>query len=423
MVGCHSSRSNDPSVHARIDSTGYVRLLVESSEEDDKISHAAIFEVKFVKKGEGAVTASRERKADALFNDLYHFVPTAKCIIQDTTGRQLATRSGLQRLRCSVCHLHHEQAMKSPLRVRQFFSKCATPRSMSLLEMPMRQHTNTSKKHQYQDLYNSSVAVMLRQMQREFNTGRPFESRRHIDYFTKNHFSQLSSASDLDLLLHGSSVTVKTTWTQNHERILEQLACANTRQTRTDEVRTALAPKVSLGDGDGQKGLSRPRERRQSHDAPQDYDVRQSERVLEFQNRYLWLRPTDRSWHFPSLVSIREMPFRNCRARSPAKLKVRERTRSTNPRNRRFRKKVMKKETPPDGSIHPGPGLLHPHLLPGKNGAQTRHVSVLIGSQLIGTAQTKCVRLRHGSHNSHGNEIRFIEPHKGIHDDENNVCV
>ena len=83
----------------------------------------------------------------------------------------------------------------------------------------------------------------------------------------------------------------------------------------------------------------------------------------------------------------------------------------------------MRNGTPPDGSIHPGPGLLHPHHLPGKNGAQTRHVSVPIGSQLIGTAQTKCVRLRYGSHTSHGNEIIIIDPHKGIHDDENNVCV
>ena len=41
LVGCQSSRSNDLSVHARIDSTGYVRLLWESSEEDDK--NAAIF--------------------------------------------------------------------------------------------------------------------------------------------------------------------------------------------------------------------------------------------------------------------------------------------------------------------------------------------------------------------------------------------
>ena len=37
LVGCHSSRSNDMSVHARIESTGYVGLLWESSKDDDKV--------------------------------------------------------------------------------------------------------------------------------------------------------------------------------------------------------------------------------------------------------------------------------------------------------------------------------------------------------------------------------------------------
>ena len=70
LVRCHSSRSNDLSVHARSDATGYVRLLWESSEEDDKNTHAAIFEVKFGKKAEEAITDSRERTADTLSNDL-----------------------------------------------------------------------------------------------------------------------------------------------------------------------------------------------------------------------------------------------------------------------------------------------------------------------------------------------------------------
>ena len=39
-----------------------------------------------------------------------------------------------------------------------------------------------SKKQEYQDLYNSSVAIMLREMQREVNEGRPFESRLHNDH-------------------------------------------------------------------------------------------------------------------------------------------------------------------------------------------------------------------------------------------------
>ena len=42
----------------------------ESSEEDDKNKHAAIFEVKSGKKSEGAITDSRERTADTLYNDL-----------------------------------------------------------------------------------------------------------------------------------------------------------------------------------------------------------------------------------------------------------------------------------------------------------------------------------------------------------------
>ena len=66
LVGCLSSKSDDLSVYARIDSTGYVRLLWEPSEEDDRNTHAAIFDVKFGKRGEEAITVSRERTADTL---------------------------------------------------------------------------------------------------------------------------------------------------------------------------------------------------------------------------------------------------------------------------------------------------------------------------------------------------------------------
>ena len=41
-----------------------------------------------------------------------------------------------------------------------------------------------SQKQKYQDLHDSSVDVMLRVMQREANTGHPFERRLHIDYST-----------------------------------------------------------------------------------------------------------------------------------------------------------------------------------------------------------------------------------------------
>ena len=43
LVGCHSTKGNFMSVHARIDSTGHVRLPLESNDEEDKGSRAAIF--------------------------------------------------------------------------------------------------------------------------------------------------------------------------------------------------------------------------------------------------------------------------------------------------------------------------------------------------------------------------------------------
>ena len=108
-VGCHSCRSNDLSIHARIDSSGYMWLLWES--DDDRNGHAAIFEVKFDKKTKRAATELRERSAEQLYDDLEFdalvvegsdlgptedpFEPTASCI-HDTKKRQLVTGSGFR---------------------------------------------------------------------------------------------------------------------------------------------------------------------------------------------------------------------------------------------------------------------------------------------------------------------------------------
>ena len=56
--------------------------------------------------------------------------------------------------------------------------------------------------------------------------------------------------------------------------------------------------------------------------APQDYDVRQPGRVLELQNSDLWLRPTDLSWQFHILMTIREEPFKNYCSRTAEKWKA-----------------------------------------------------------------------------------------------------
>ena len=187
LVGYHPSRSNGLSVHAKIDSSGYVRLLWES--DDDRKGHVAIFEVKFGKKTKRATTETRERTAEQLY-DHFEFValavegsdlgttedpfePTARCIT-DTKKRQLVTRSGLARLRCCVSHLHHKCAMKPPDPVRECF-KTVLQQVCHLEVDIIAGDANAGaykyyKNQEYQYLYNSSVAVLLREMQREVNT-------------------------------------------------------------------------------------------------------------------------------------------------------------------------------------------------------------------------------------------------------------
>ena len=78
------------------------------------------------------------------------------------------------------------------------------------------------RKQECQDLYNFSVAIMLREMQREVNTGQPVENRLHIDYASKNRPPQLHAADDLDCVLYGHSLMEEAGRAQNHEKTLEQ---------------------------------------------------------------------------------------------------------------------------------------------------------------------------------------------------------
>ena len=124
------------------------------------------------------------------------FCAHARCI-QDTKKRQLVTRSYLQRLRCCVCHLHHEQAMRAPHRVRQFFARVLKKVQHCGVDVVAGDATAAAyrycKRQEYQDLYNFSVAVMSREMPREVNMNRPFQSRHHGDHSTNNHHSHLRS--------------------------------------------------------------------------------------------------------------------------------------------------------------------------------------------------------------------------------------
>ena len=123
---------------------------------------------------------------------------------------------------------------------------------------------------------------------------------------------------------------VKASQTPKHEKTLEQPQtesfcdfsrtisrfCASEQTTqREKEVKIFRASEKSYRD---QEDATDPLV------APQDCEVRQSGRVLELQHSDLWLRPTDLSWHFPVLMTIREEPSKNYRSRTNEKWKAKE---------------------------------------------------------------------------------------------------
>ena len=92
--------------------------------------------------------------------------------------------------------------MKAPATVRRFFGTVLQQEHRFKVDV-MAGEANAAaykyyKKLEYHDFYNSSVAVILREMQREVNTARPFDSRLRIDYYTNNHF--LSFAQQVILI-------------------------------------------------------------------------------------------------------------------------------------------------------------------------------------------------------------------------------
>ena len=111
------------------------------------------------------------------------------------------------------------------------------------------------------------VAVILREMQREANMNRPFQSRCHCDYSTNNKHSQLRSTDYRDCCFMAYSPMEKTVWTQNCKKTLEQHVWAYTEWTKGASWGQLLSWGYwSLADGGGSEELSRSREPWQSYD-------------------------------------------------------------------------------------------------------------------------------------------------------------
>ena len=140
-----------------------------------------------------------------------------------------------------------------------------------------------NKRQEYQDLYNSSVAIRLREKHREVNEERPLESRLQIGFGNDNHSFQIGSASDLDccfmaILSWGKPPgprIMRTLWSNSRERMPDY-------EKRQDEDSSysmgfeVLLKETSKTNFPYTEDVDNPMI------APQDCDNRQSERVEEF---------------------------------------------------------------------------------------------------------------------------------------------
>ena len=184
--------------------------------------------------------------------------------------------------------------MKEPSRVRQFLGTVLQQVHRFKVDVIAGDANAAAykyyKKQEHQDLYDSSVAVLTREMQREDHTGRPFESRLHIDYYTNDQYSQIRSASDLDCCFMAilswrkplGPRIMRKLWSNTRERTQgnEKDACS-TSQGEDSSYPTGIEVLLT---GTARKGYPDPENDDNPKIAPQDYDARQSRRVLELQN-------------------------------------------------------------------------------------------------------------------------------------------
>ena len=152
--------------------------------------------------------------------------------------------------------------------------------------------------------------------------------------------------------------------------------------------------------------------------APQDNDVRQSGRVLEFQNRDLRIQPTDLSWHFTINATLREEPFKNYRAKSSAKLKTKE--------DKIEEAKKQKTQRSEEDEWSPA------EWQPSSLSWQQRTTRTSSSSSAWRGWSSDQTRERSGLRSSGSwkspfkwlNEnLIYKDIYKGIHDDESNVCL
>ena len=294
LVGAHTSMGADVAVYVRGqrdgDQPSRVQMLYELS--TDEI-HAGVFLVTF---GATKVTPQfRVSESDPEYR------PTQ--------------RAGISHLVVAVFHLHHEAANKKVGRARNAFQKFLQACLNFRVDIFAGDANQGAYKYYNQqtnrDMTNSLVQVLTRRMVHEVNTGLPYARRLGYKFLTNNHSDNFTN-DDPDccvmcILSWGKtkiSRLVRSALEGSHtEHASDAASSAQSTFHSVLESRVSELEVVDTSD---------------VMQAPLDFDVRQSLRVLQLDNRALWLPDRDTSWHLPILVTLRETMIKNWRQRTEA---------------------------------------------------------------------------------------------------------
>ena len=313
FLGCHSSRNNDLSVHARIDSTV---LFASCGNQVMKKTEGftCMRSLKWkVKRTEGISTDSCERTADTLFDELEsvslaiegsdlnipedNVVPPARCI-QDTTERATGDQIRSSRTNDVVYanskHWRHLTVFDSFSASAPLQGRCHCWRYANAAAYKYH------RKQEYQDLHISSVAVMLRDanVRSKYGTIAHLKADFILILIPRIILITLAHAIGSWLLLHGYSLMEKEK--PPGPRIMRNLE-SNSRE-RTQGYEKGQGEDSSYPEGievllgeTARKGCSDPDYVDNPMIAPQDFDARQSGQVLELQNKDLFWKSCSNS--------------------------------------------------------------------------------------------------------------------------------
>ena len=190
-----------------------------------------------VRNTERALADLRDQTADTLFSDLEtvalaiessedNFVPTVRCIqvTQEASGNQIKSSQTTVLCMPSPSRAGNEGTLPCSTVFRKSTSERYNTTKVDVIAgdaiAPAYKY---HKRQEYQDLYYSSVAVMLREMQREVNMGPP-QLRADFMLIIRPMIIILSFAQQIILIVaswlfsHGEKID----WTQYCEKTLEQ---------------------------------------------------------------------------------------------------------------------------------------------------------------------------------------------------------